>query len=582
MEQGSAHKTRAVIVLGAMICGFGALSVRLYVLQLFPPERYARLGQGQHFTKEVVAACRGSIYDARGRLLVQSLRCRSLFADPAIVEDKARAARLIAAATGAGEAEVRQLLARDRRFVWIRRRLPDELAARLQSLTDTAGLGFKEEFRRSYPHGSLGAHVLGFTDVDDRGIEGLERVRDAQLRGVPGYRMLLREGSSQRRRIAAAELDWQRPQAGKKVVLTIDAVVQAIVEDQVQQVWEKHQPNGVVGIVLEPKTGRVLAMADRPGFDPAAVRNYSTEERQARTRNRAVADLYEPGSTFKSFVAAAVLQEGLATEQTKVNCEQGAYRIGRRTLHDAHSYGLLTLAEVIKKSSNIGIAKFGAMLGPQKLYRYCTAFGFGRKTGIELPGEPAGLLAPPQRWTSYTISSVPVGQEIACTPLQLAVAYAAIANDGVLMKPLIVRAVEDPNTGETVDYPPVPVRRVLSSQIAQRMVNILVAVTEPGGTGTRARVPGVAVAGKTGTAQKLDAEGRYSHSKHVGYFVGFAPASDPRACVLVMVDEPTRGGYYGGTVAGPAVGAILQRSLAYLQSRPRPASTVRPVAGGLP
>lgn len=582
MEQERSHSRRATFVLGAVLLGFGAVTVRLYDIQVWRPHRYTRMARQQHYARVDLPACRGAIYDTRARMLAVSVQCKSLWADPALVKDKDVAARTISEVLGRSERDVRALLERDRRFVWIARRMSDEQAAALSALSKDPGIGFIDEYRRIYPHGRLANQVLGLTNIDNQGLEGLELMFNARLRGVPGYQVLVRAATSQERTFLVPGLPSQRPVAGDHLVLTIDAVIQAIAEEALDTLCEKFQPHGAAAVAVEPRSGHILAMAIRPTLDPAAVGTYTSTELHERSRLRAITDMHEPGSTFKAVTLAGVLQEGLVDESTRVFCENGAWTVGRRVLHDAHPYGALTVTEVIKKSSNIGATKLGVMLGPERLHRYCQAFGFGEKTGIELPGEVAGMLAPWQRWTSYSITSIPMGQEIACTPLQLVMAYAAIANGGVLMKPVIVRQFVNPDTGKVTERKSVEVRRVLRPDIARRVTQVLCTVTEEGGTGYQARVPGVAVAGKTGTAQKLDENGRYAHDKHVSYFVAFAPADDAKLCVLVMADQPAKGGYYGGTVAAPAVGAILRKSLAYLQSVSDEAAPGRQIAGVIP
>jgi len=581
VKKMSAHKKRAFVVLGGLLVGFAALSARLHEIQLTKHDLYSNLGRRQHYAEVTVPASRGAIYDTCGRLLVTSVERRSLWADPKLVNDASDSASALSPLLEIDEARLKSVLTKDCRFVWIQRRIDDDLSDRIESLGLGKGIRFSREFKRSYTHSSLCSQVLGFTNVDDEGLEGLEIAFDAHLSGTPGFRTLVREGSSKRRKIADPELTWQNPTPGKSLVLTIDAVIQSIVEEEIEEVYERHQPKAVVCIVTAPNTGHVLAMSTNPSLNPNELSSYTSEQLQELSRNRAITDLYEPGSTFKPITAAACLQSGVANEDTIVDCEGGAYLISRRTLHDVHAYDNLTFSDVIKKSSNIGIAKLGMKLGPERLHAFCLAFGFGNKTGIELRGEAFGMLAPADRWSSYTITSVPMGQEVAVTPLQLVMAYSAIANGGILMRPIVVRQIIDEAGKVTEDFMPRPVRRVIRPEVSRRMCKILAAVTGDEGTGRRAAVEGTVVAGKTGTAQKLDEDGRYSHSKFIGSFVGFAPAENAEVCVLVLVDEPKKKGYYGGVVAAPAVGRIIERSLSYLKGQRLQSSQVNLVSGAL-
>jgi cell division protein FtsI (penicillin-binding protein 3) len=383
----------------------------------------------------------------------------------------------------------------------------------------------------------------------------VERAANAFLAGQKGSRVV--PVDARRRPLDGADAE----PAGADIVLTVDLAFQRIVEEELDAACAESRPRWAVAVALEPGTGAVLAMAVRPGFDPNDPGAAPADAR----RNRGVTDPYEPGSTLKPFLAAWALDQGLATPETRYDCENGLWKHGPRLLHDHHPYGILTLAEVIKHSSNIGAAKLGALsLGRDRLYEGLRRFGFGERTGTDLPAEDAGSLKPPARWDRYTVTSIPIGHEISVTPLQLAAAMSAIANGGTLYRPFVVRRALAADGTLLAENGPFPVRRVVGERAAWQMIAILKEVVA-GGTGRRAQVPGVAVAGKTGTTQKVDpATGRYTHERFISSFVGFAPADEARVCVAVVIDEP-QGAYYGGAVAAPVVGRIIRRGLIHLE-----------------
>jgi cell division protein FtsI (penicillin-binding protein 3) len=454
-----------------------------------------------------------------------------------------------------------------------------------------AGIGFTKEHRRYYPNSEIGAQVVGFTGVDPRGLEGLEMRYDALILGEGGF--LMTEKDARGKGLSFDNAVVQGGSPGHSLYLTLDKNLQYIAEKELAEGVRNAKARAGSVVVLDPGTGEILAMASQPDYNPNAVR----KARPGQWRNRSVCDAYEPGSTMKPFVVAAALNEGVVRAGQKIDCENGRYRVGGRTIHDTHEHQLLTVEEVVKVSSNIGSAKIGKMLERQRLHSYLTDFGFGQPTGIDFPGESPGLLRKPEQWFEADLAAISFGQGVSVTPLQLALATAAIANGGTLMHADLVKKVVDPY-GETVEVrEPKAVRRVISSRVARHMTSMLAAVTEEEGTGTRAAVPGFTVAGKTGTAQKVDpVTGGYSADKRVSSFVGFVPAEAPRLVVLVLVDEP-KGQTYGGLVAGPVFSRIAEQSLRYLQVEPtlpdtRPAMlsveeavarfVPQPVAGAVP
>ncbi len=546
------------IITVVLLVGFLCLLARLVRLQVIDHDIWTARAHEQNFDRLSIPAARGVILDRCGRRLAVSRNVWSVYADPATVGQKPFTARTLARALDGDADEILGRLRRQKRFVWIKRKVDDREADWIRRL-DLDGVGLRREWLRVYPEGALSAHVLGFVNLDNIGMEGVEAQCDSLLKGTDGVAIVRRDG--RRRRISDASTPQREPRHGKSIILTIDAAIQAFCEEELARAAEEFKPASATAVVLEPRTGDVLAMCAWPSFDPNAFNHYDADVR----RNRAVTDAFEPGSTFKPFVGAAVLEAGLASPGSTYNCHRGAWRVGRRTLHDSHGYGDLTFVEVIQKSSNIGIAKIGLLLKRDGLHRAVRSFGFGRASGMDLPGECDGFVWPADRWTSYSMTSVPMGQEISVSALQLARGFAVFANGGLLVKPRVVLGYGS-HDGTVMEhcYERLAPKRVLSESVADLMGrDVLTGVVERG-TGKRARLAGYAVAGKTGTAQiAREGGGGYIPGAYRGTFVGFAPAEKPRFVVLVSLERPRGRSYYGGTVAAPAVARILERSLAY-------------------
>ena len=555
-------KRRRVIVVAALIgLGFFIIAWRLFNLQVLRAEEFTQLADRQHKKTLAVEAGRGAIYDRSGKILAINMEVPSVFGAPKYVSDpRATAARL----NRVLKTDVRQLeskLKSARDFVWLARRLEPERAEGLQGLS-LDGIGVIPEGRRFYPKGAMLSHVLGFANIDNQGQEGLERRYDAQLRGERGHLVMERDafGGS----VFPKELNYVAPSPGNDLVLTIDEVIQYIAEQEIDEVVTRTRAASGVVIVVEPKTGAILALAVRPTFDPNAPKGDAN-----LWRNRTISDSYEPGSTFKLVAAAAALEEKLATPDDLIYGEDGSFAVENTVVHDSHKNGWMTFAQVLQKSSNIGMIKVAQRLGPDRLARYVNAFGFGQKTDVDLGGEQRGLTKEPHAWGRRTLASIAMGQEIGVTPMQLVMAVSAIANGGSLMRPFVVSEVRTP-AGETVArFDPIVRRRAVSPETARVMTDILRGVVLPGGTGTLAAVPGYDVAGKTGTAQKVDPlTGGYSATRTVSSFAGFLPADDPKLCILVMVDEP-RTVHWGGTVAAPAFQRIAAQAVRHLGILPK-------------
>lgn len=460
---------------------------------------------------------------------------------------------------------VRRQFHRNTRFVWLSRVVDDRSAARIRSL-GIRGLGVRGDDRRadSTAKGLIIGQWLGFVNAEGRGAEGLERRFDRYLRGRPGLARMVRDGRG--RRIAHSADPDLPPRHGCNLYLTVDRRIQAVVDEELAGVQDEFSPRSASAIVMDPHTGEILAMSSVPGLDISVKRRLSRRELQQRLRNHPVQSTYEYGSTFKPLIISVALDLGLVTPETEIDCEGGRWRYRGRTIHDTHAYGALTVEGVVVKSSNIGAAKIGLRLGPERMQRTLRRYHFGQRLGIQLPAEEPGRVTPPERWSYYSTTSVPFGQEIAGTPLQLITAFCAVINGGKLMRPYLVGTVEDPNTRQTTRRRPAAIGRIIQPETSRLMRRILRQVVERG-TGRRLRDARHPIGGKTGTAQKRAAGGGYSHSKYIASFVGFSPIDRPRLCVLVMVDEP-QGQHYGGTVAAPAVGRIIDRTLAMLESMP--------------
>lgn len=544
---------RAHLVFAVLLAFFGALGFRLFHIQARADEDLRGSALKQQTREETIPARRGRILSRDGETLAVSVPSRSAFAEPFRMEDPARAARRIAEALELDASQTDRLVARlenpaYRRFAWVRRQISDAAAHRLERL-EIPGLGFREEYRRYYPFGTVAAQLIGFVDIDHKGLTGLERTFDETLTGRDGWRRVWRDALG--RKVLPPAGAAEAPVDGRDVVLTIDTAVQCALENVLERVFRAHRPKAAIGLVMDPETGDILALAQRPSFDP----NRPGLSPPENHRLRALTDTYEPGSTLKPLIAAACLEEGIVTLDEPVDCEGGAWRIGRRTLHDFHPYGVLPFSAVISKSSNIGMAKLGIRLGPEGLRSWIERFGLTERTGLPFPLEGRGRVTSEEDWTSYSTTSVPMGHEVAVTPVGLVRAYGALASGGILRKPRLVMRIEGP--ADRREFPVDEGKRVLSSLTARGHMGAALVSTVVKGTGKRAAIRGIAVGGKTGTAEVIGKE-----DEVVASFVGYAPAEDPEAVVLVLVEEPEGRRPTGGSVAAPAVRLVLKEALA--------------------
>ncbi len=542
---------------------------RLAQVQLVRHGDYVVKAQRQQERTLALQPVRGSIFDSRQRVLAESVSAESIYADPQAIGDRGQTAKALASVTALqmSAAELDTKLASGGGFVWIARQLPLEVSAAVKALR-LPGIYYLEEHRRSYPRGMLAANVVGYVGLDGEGLGGIEHSFDAQVRGRAGRITLLRD--ARRGMYQVGGEGPNRPIDGKDVYLTIDSVVQFIAERALSRVVDQYHALDGVAIVMDPRDGRILAMASNPSFDPNRFPDFPPDAR----KNRAVQDTYEPGSTFKIVTASAGLEEGVVTPSQIIDCADGYIQIGSTQIHEhGHNrYGLITFEEVMTHSSNVGAIRVGLALGQDRFYRYIRRFGFGERSGIALPGEASGRVRRTEQWSQLSNASLSIGQEIGVTPLQILSAMAAVANGGLRVQPRIIDKVTDAS-GNVVDEPPVaaPVR-VISEKTAAVLNEILKSVVSRG-TGVRAALAEHVVAGKTGTAQKA-VRGGYSADKVIASFAGYVPADRPQLVILVMVDEP-KGEEYGGTVAAPAFKEIAESTLRYLGVPPSiPARTI--------
>lgn len=555
MTPGPSRSRRYVMLL-LLLCGFGIVLFRLVTLQVLQAAELTARADRQHQKSVTLEGARGTVTDRHGKVLAMNMEVPSIFGVPASLDNPSRAARTLSPVLHVKRDEIEKKLRQDKHFVWLARKVEPEQGRRLEQLS-IDGIGMVMEGRRFYPKGPLLAHVLGFAGMDGLGLEGLERRYESQLHGEKRVTILQRDALG--RTVFPKGLAEQVPAPGHALTLTIDEVIQYIAEKEMEEAMNHTRAKAGTVIVMEPQTGAILAMAVSPRFDPNAVAALTPD----RWRNRALTDTYEPGSTMKIVVAAAALEEKVMMPGSMVFGENGRMTIASTTIHDHEKLGWMTFSEMIQKSSNIGAAKTGMLLGEQRLYRYLQAFGFGQRTDIDLPGEVSGLLKSPREWGRRSLASISMGQEIGVTPLQMVSAMGAIANNGVLMKPYVVSEVRDRKGLLVKDVLPQVKRRVVSPDTARTLTTILEGVVTAG-TGSKAAIPGFRVAGKTGTAQKIDPRtGTYSNTQFVGSFVGFLPADAPRLAMIVVIDEPQEEAW-GGTVAAPVFRRVGEQVLTYL------------------
>jgi len=554
-------KKRAVIITTILYFAFAIAVFRLTDLMVVSHDILAKRATFQYTTVKRLNPQRGLIWDRRMREMAVNLEVDSLYAVPSQIEDidylSERLSPIIS--ISADKLKRRLLKRRERDFIWLKRKLDPETSHKLSKFKKISGIGYIgliTETRRFYPKDHTASHILGFTDIDDRGIEGIELQYNDYLRGR--FKKVVNSRDARGRKLSNT---IEEAVAGNNIILTIDETIQYIVEREIEKAVKKWKAKAATAIMMNPFSGEILAMANSPFYDPNHPSRYPAYYR----RNRAITDIYEPGSTFKSILASAALEEGIVEVDEEFDVSKGYIVVGGKAVRDVHRHDVLTFREVIQKSSNVGAVQIGIRLGRERYYEYIKRFGFGEKTGIDLPGEVRGILRRPDNWSGTSIAALSIGQEIGVTPLQILRAYCAIANGGLLMRPYIVSEIISPQ-GEVIKrVKPRVIRRVISSETAETIRDILKTVVEEGGTGRRAYIKGNLVAGKTGTAQMVDSEtGRYSRDRYASSFIGFVPADDPVIALIVVIYEP-QGARYGGIVAAPVFRRIVEHTLTYLE-----------------
>ena len=559
--------TRIGIACGIAASVFTLFSARLIHLHVAKHDEYKRLAAKKHSIRQVIHAKRGMILDCHGEILATNLPVRTVTADASRMKNPEALAALASSHLGLDEKEILGKFSTGKKYIVLKREVPEETAMALwndMQKRNLRGIYLEQDAVRIYPNGEVLGHVLGFLDHEGKAVQGVEMSMNDQLAGKDGYRYIERDRTG--REIVLYRGLEEEPEHGKNVRLTIDMGLQAIVEEELDAAFKDLKPETANAVLVNPKTGAILAMACRPCFNP----NEPGKAKPEQMKNRSIIDMVEPGSTFKIVVASGALNEGKVDEKTSIFCENGRFAYGGRILKDHHGYGHMDVHEILVKSSNIGSAKMALMMGGDKFYEYVRRFGFGQRLGVELPGELLGLVHPPARWDKLTITRMPMGHSIAVTPLQITMGMSVIANGGRLMTPTIIDSVEKENGEVAMRKNPVLMREVVPEKTARFVAEALVGVTQPGGTAAFARVNGFQVAGKTGTAQKVSPQGGYAAGKYVVSFVGFMPAEDPSFVLLVMVDDAKIASNlnYGGLVAAPIFSRIAERAARHLDLTP--------------
>ena len=561
-------KVRIIFLSCLLFFCFVLILGRMFQLQVLKKEQLYKLAAQQQHVQIPLVPKRGTLYDGNGNELAVSIEVDSVCADARKVVDVEKTANELASILQIDRKELKKRLKNHRAFEWVQRKISSKEAEQIKSL-QLPGISFLKENRRFYPDSQLAANLIGFVGLDSKGLEGIEFQYDALLNGENRVWATARDALG--REIAMGKVPFDKEDHYRNIVLTIDKPIQHITETELDRGVEKWGAKGGMAIAMDPMTGKILAMASYPTFNP----NQFIQSRSKSWRNGTVSDVFEPGSLFKVFLAAAALEERLVRPSDSFFCENGSYTVYDRTIHDTSKHGWLTFQQIIKFSSNIGASKVGEKMGKERFYRYISAFGFGEKTGINLPGEGKGILRHPRYWPPVALDTISFGQGISVTGIQLVTALSAIANGGFLMKPYVVEKITN-EKGEVVQsFQPKTIRKVVSGETAKKVTMLLKATTEKGGTGEGAVPAGYEVAGKTGTAQKVDSLlGGYSENRYISGFMGFAPAEDPKLALLVVIDEP-QGGSYGGVVAAPIFKAIMERALFCLQVVPKGTMVVK-------
>src|SRR5213083_1158776 len=560
-------RSRCALVCCVFIALFSAFSFRLIYLQVIKHDEYAGLAAEKHIYKQTIYAERGTILDGNNEVLAHNVPVETVVGDATHLNNRKAVIDLVGNELGIPIEQLAEKLNSERRYIVIKREVPESLATALRAKLRAAnlrGIYFERDTTRIYPNGPMLCHVIGFTDFEHHGIQGVEASMEEYLHGQDGYRFIEHNRAGQE--IVLYRGQERAARDGYQVHLSIDLNLQNIVENEIDAAVREYNPQKATIILMRPQTGEILAMANRPHYDL----NLRSEAKPEQMKNRAVIDMMEPGSTFKIVSAAAALNEHKVHPDSSIFCENGLWNFGGRPLHDHKAYGELSVRDILVKSSNIGAAKLAISVGEEKFYEYIRRFGFGERTGIELPGEIGGLIRPPQAWSKISITRIPMGHEVGVTPLQMTVAMSVIANGGKLITPRIIKSITTPEGKTISSLSPVELRQVISPETAREIGDALRGVVSDRGTAAAAAVPGFTIAGKTGTAQKVGPNGGYEKGKEVVSFCGYLPADNPQFVGFVVLDDAQTKSEqnYGGTVAGPIFSRIAEKAARYLDLEP--------------
>ena len=551
---------------------FTTFSYRLVRLQVCLHDEYSGLAAEKHVNKQVIYARRGTIQDINQEMLADNEPIQTVVADGKLLADThadpAEVAQILAEPLQMDAADLAKKLDTDRRYLVIKKRVTEAQAnviSKRLAVRSLRGIYFEPDATRIYPNGKMLCHVIGFMNSEHKGVQGIEGTMDDYLRGHEGFRYTERDRTG--KEIVPYRGQERASRDGCNVRLTVDMAIQNIVENELEAACAQFKPKMATVIIMRPRTGEILAMANRPNFDLNEVGDGEPDQ----MKNCAILNMVEPGSTFKIVTAAAALNEKVVRPESMVFCENGKFMFCGKPLHDHHAYGDLSVNDILMKSSNIGAAKLALKLGDQRFYEYIRRFGFGERTGVSLPGEISGIIHPPHKWAKIDISRIAMGQSVAVTPIQAVAAMSAIANGGHLMLPQIVHEVVDDQGQSVATYPPVEIRRVISDETAKQVRDALKNVVSEHGTAALAKVAGFQVGGKTGTAQKIDPRGGYMQGKYIVSFLGFLPVDNPEFVCLVLLDDArtTAEQNYGGLVAAPIFSRIAEKTARYLNLQPQ-------------
>ncbi len=549
------YRARQYFVFIIIILIYFGLITRLASLQLFQNDYYISKANRQHEKYMSIEAQRGTIFDRYMEPLALSLTYYSVCADPRSIKAKDETAHILAETLNLDRESVIKKLNKDKSFVWIKRKINDADAAKIRD-ANLRGVFLRAEIKRTYPNDEMASNIIGFAGVDNQGLEGVELKFNDDLQGEKGFKHLLRDARF--KSVLLRSADSKMPVNGNNVVLTIDSVIQVIVEKVLKKTAEKYHTESIFCVVMEPDTGKILAMANYPNFK---LNDYKTSLAENR-KNRSVSDIFEPGSVFKIISISAAINEDVVKADDVFDCEMGEYRVGGRILHDYHPYGNLTVEKILEKSSNIGTVKIAQKLGAYKLHKYIRDFGFGEFSNVDLPGEVPGIVRHPKIWSRSDITTIPMGQGVAVTALQLASAVSTIANGGFLLKPAIIEKISTIDGRDAFSFTPIVRRKVLNTNTCDIIKNMMANVVALG-TGRRAKSKIYEFCGKTGTAQKVNPNGGYYDNKYYATFVGFAPKDTPKLTIVISANDP-HPGHFGGTVCAPAFKEIAEKSLQYI------------------